>query len=183
MDCSPPGFSVRGNSPGKNTGVGCSAHSQGIFLTQGLTHVSSISGVGRQVLYPWRHQGRPLVPTQNWGWTHGGCLGNSRTTKLENPGAAKGSDPQDSPGISSGPPVWAWPSWKKTCARIFSQNAIPPTVATAPELTATTAQPPTRKFVVFPIVPGRESEAQRRRVTCSRSHSRLQIRFYLPNLP
>ena len=36
MDCSPPGFSVHGDSPGKNTGVGCHALLQGIFPTQGL---------------------------------------------------------------------------------------------------------------------------------------------------
>ena len=35
MDCSPPGFSVLGNSPGKNTGVGCHALLQEIFLTWG----------------------------------------------------------------------------------------------------------------------------------------------------
>ena len=35
VDCSPPGSSVRGDSPGKNTGVGCHALLQGIFLTQG----------------------------------------------------------------------------------------------------------------------------------------------------
>ena len=35
MDCSPPGSSVRGDSPGKNTGVGCHALLQGIFPTQG----------------------------------------------------------------------------------------------------------------------------------------------------
>ena len=35
MDCSPPGSSVHGDSPGKNTGVGCHALFQGIFLTQG----------------------------------------------------------------------------------------------------------------------------------------------------
>ena len=34
MDCSPPGSSVHGDSPGKNTGVGCHALLQGIFLTQ-----------------------------------------------------------------------------------------------------------------------------------------------------
>ena len=34
-DCSPPGSSVHGDSPGKNTGVGCCAFLQGIFLTQG----------------------------------------------------------------------------------------------------------------------------------------------------
>ena len=35
MDCSPPGSSVHGDSPGKNTGVGCYALLQGIFPTQG----------------------------------------------------------------------------------------------------------------------------------------------------
>ena len=35
MDCSLPGFSVHGDSPGKNTGVGCPALLQGIFPTQG----------------------------------------------------------------------------------------------------------------------------------------------------
>ena len=36
MDYSPPGSSVHGGSPGKNTGVGCHALLQGIFPTQGL---------------------------------------------------------------------------------------------------------------------------------------------------
>ena len=36
IDCSLPGFSVHGDSPGKNTGVGCHALFQGIFPTQGL---------------------------------------------------------------------------------------------------------------------------------------------------
>ena len=35
MDCSRPGSSVHGDSPGKNTGVGCHALLQGIFPTQG----------------------------------------------------------------------------------------------------------------------------------------------------
>ena len=35
MDYSPPGSSVHGDSPGKNTEVGCPALLQGIFLTQG----------------------------------------------------------------------------------------------------------------------------------------------------
>ena len=30
MDCSPPGSSVHGDSPGKNTGVGCHAFPKGI---------------------------------------------------------------------------------------------------------------------------------------------------------
>ena len=43
MDCSPPGSSVLGDSPGKNTGVGCHALLQGIFPTQGSTQVSLIA--------------------------------------------------------------------------------------------------------------------------------------------
>ena len=35
MDCSPPGFSVHGISPGKNIGVGCHFLVQGLLLTQG----------------------------------------------------------------------------------------------------------------------------------------------------
>ena len=34
-DCSPPGSSVHGDSPGKNTGVGCHVLLHGIFPTQG----------------------------------------------------------------------------------------------------------------------------------------------------
>ena len=36
MDCSLPGSSVHGDSPGKNTGVGCHVLLQGIFPTQGF---------------------------------------------------------------------------------------------------------------------------------------------------
>ena len=54
MDCSPPGSSVHGNSPGKNTGVGSHALLLGIFPTQGsnpgLLHC-------RQILYHMSHQG------------------------------------------------------------------------------------------------------------------------------
>ena len=54
MDCSPPSFSVHGDSPGKNTGVGCHAFLQGIFPTQrlnpGLPH-------WRWILYWLSHQG------------------------------------------------------------------------------------------------------------------------------
>ena len=35
MDCSPPGSSVHGDSPGKNTGADCHALIQGAFPTQG----------------------------------------------------------------------------------------------------------------------------------------------------
>ena len=50
MDCSLPGSSVHGDSPGKNTGVGCHFLLQGIFQNQGsnpcLLH-------GRHILYHW----------------------------------------------------------------------------------------------------------------------------------
>ena len=36
MDCSPPGFSVRGDSPGKNTGVGCHVLPLGYPLDPGI---------------------------------------------------------------------------------------------------------------------------------------------------
>ena len=52
MDCSPPGSSVHGDSPGKKTGVGCCALLRGIFPTQG-------SNPGpphcRQILYRLSH--------------------------------------------------------------------------------------------------------------------------------
>ena len=35
IDCNPPGSSVHGDSPGRNTGVGYHALLQGIFSTQG----------------------------------------------------------------------------------------------------------------------------------------------------
>ena len=58
MDCSPPGSSVLGDSPGKNTGMGCPALLQGIFPTQvsnlGLPHC-------RQILYWLSHQGNPKI--------------------------------------------------------------------------------------------------------------------------
>ena len=56
MDCSLPRSSVHGDSPGKNTGVGCHALLQGIFSTQGsnpgLPHF-------RWILYHLNHQGSP----------------------------------------------------------------------------------------------------------------------------
>ena len=54
MRCSLPGLSVHGDSPGKNTGVGCHTLLQRIFTTQesnpGLPHC-------RQILYLLSHQG------------------------------------------------------------------------------------------------------------------------------
>ena len=58
MGCSPPGSSVHGDSPGKNTRGGCHALLQGIFLTQGsnpgLSHC-------RRILYHLSYQGNPYT--------------------------------------------------------------------------------------------------------------------------
>ena len=48
MDCSPPGSSVHVDIPGKNTGAGCHAHLQGIFLTQ---RINPGLPQGRRILY------------------------------------------------------------------------------------------------------------------------------------
>ena len=62
MDLSLLGSSVHGDSPGKNTAVGCHALLHGIFLTQGLNpgllHC-------RQILYHLSHQGSPRFLKMN----------------------------------------------------------------------------------------------------------------------
>ena len=72
MDCSLPGSSVHGDSPSKNTGVGCHVLLQGIFPTQGsnpgLPHC-------RWFLYHLSHLGSPRI--LEWGgremFTTGSC--------------------------------------------------------------------------------------------------------------
>ena len=58
MDYNPPGSSVNGDSPGKNTEVGYHVLLQGIFPTQGsnprLLHC-------RRILYHLSHQGSPRI--------------------------------------------------------------------------------------------------------------------------
>ena len=58
MDCSLPGSSVHGDSPGGNTGVGCHALLQGIFPTQRLNQVSHIAG---GIFYHLSYQGSRYV--------------------------------------------------------------------------------------------------------------------------
>ena len=57
MDCSPPGSSAHGDSPGKNTGVGCH------FLLQGI---SSTQGLNLHLLCPlhWQAGSLPLLPPE-----------------------------------------------------------------------------------------------------------------------
>ena len=59
MDCSPPGASVHGDSPGKDTGVGCHAFLQGIFLTQGSNP---------RLVYPlhWQVGSLPIATWEAW---------------------------------------------------------------------------------------------------------------------
>ena len=61
VDYSPPGSSVHGDSPGKNTGVGCHALLQGIFPNQGsnpkILHC-------RWILYHLSHLESPRI----WEW-------------------------------------------------------------------------------------------------------------------
>ena len=58
MDFSPPGSSVHGDSPGKNTEMGCHFLLPGVFPTQGsnpgLPHC-------RRILYHLSHQGSPSL--------------------------------------------------------------------------------------------------------------------------
>ena len=60
-DCSPPGSSVQGQTPGKNTRVGCCALLQGVFPTHGLN-----PGLPhrRRILYCLHHQG--MLVDENW---------------------------------------------------------------------------------------------------------------------
>ena len=102
MDCSLLGSSVHGDSPGKNTGVGCHALLQGIFPTQGsnpgLSHC-------RWFLYRLSHQGS-LVYVESvhklWGFSKSSVVKNLPA----NTGDA-GSIPGwgRSPGEGSGNPL------------------------------------------------------------------------------
>ena len=61
MDCSRPGSSVHGDSPGENTGVGCHALFYGIFLTQGQNlHLLCLSH--------WQMGSLPLAPPEMPIW-------------------------------------------------------------------------------------------------------------------
>ena len=57
-DCSPPGSSVSGDSPSKNTRVGCHALLQGIFPTHALNPGLLYC---RQILYCLSHQESPRI--------------------------------------------------------------------------------------------------------------------------
>ena len=81
MDCSPPGSSVHGDSPGKNTRVDCHALLQETFPSQGSN--SSLLHC-RLILHHLSHQGSPRIPKWvaypffkgsfwPWNWTRIFC--------------------------------------------------------------------------------------------------------------
>ena len=78
MDYSPPGSSVHGDSPGKNTGVGCHALLQEIFPTQGSNLCLPVSSALWANSLPTEPPGlrefevnvlAREVPTQRSGWS------------------------------------------------------------------------------------------------------------------
>ena len=93
MDCSPPGSSIHGDSPGKNTGVGACSLLQGAFPTQrsnlGLPHC-------RWILYPLSLQGEMrFCPICVWAIHWWGFPGGS---SVKNPPASAG-DTRDAGSI------------------------------------------------------------------------------------
>ena len=82
MDCSPPGFSVHGDPPNKNSGARCHALLQGVFPTQGSNagHLHC-----RQILYHLSYQVSPRIlewvaypfsrgPSWPRNWTGVSCI-------------------------------------------------------------------------------------------------------------
>ena len=59
MDCSPPGSPVHGDSPGKNSGVGCHALLQGIFPAE-IEHRSPALQADSLLSEP---PGKPIIST------------------------------------------------------------------------------------------------------------------------
>ena len=97
MDCSPPDSSVHGNSPGKNTGVGCHALLQGIFPTQGSNY--------SQILYQLSQQGSPFP---------GGSVSKESAAKKEMQEArvrslGQGDSPEEEMAIHSSILAWKIP--------------------------------------------------------------------------
>ena len=74
MDCSTPASSVHGDSPGKNTGVGCHASARGSSQPRDQTHVSYVSCIDRQVFFTTSVPGKtlPVVTGKNY-WAATGC--------------------------------------------------------------------------------------------------------------
>ena len=121
MDYSLPGSSVYGDSPGKNTGVGCHALLHGIFPTQGSNPVLPIAG-GFFTSWPTREAQRRVKTPQN---TNDKSFPEGHTLSLDSllasweltapcphtrsSEATRGQDMEQSGWISRGPPLpFSW---------------------------------------------------------------------------
>ena len=117
MDCSLPGSSVQGDSPGKKTGVGCHALSHGIFPIQasnpGLPHC-------RQVLYHLSHQGSTLLQrrcntAQRVQLSACGCHSYRRRRSCSATGGHSSGPLPQQPAVKEGPLVGPfsrrWAEW------------------------------------------------------------------------
>ena len=107
MDCSLPSNSVHGDSPGKNTGVGCQARLQGIFPTEGLNPGLPYC---RQIVYCLSHQRSPRILEwvaypfsrgSSWtrNWTRVSCIAGGFFTIW----AAREAPISYNPALSSNP--------------------------------------------------------------------------------
>ena len=133
MDCGLPGSSVSGDSPGKNTGVGCHVLLQGIFSTQG-----SNSGLlhCRRILYCLSHQRSPRIlawvacpfsrgNSQPRSWTRVSCIVGSWATCYSLPAELPGK-----PSKLLGWVIWRQGIWnvglsnKGTLGRVWSGMQI-----------------------------------------------------------
>ena len=133
MDYSLPGSSVSGDSPGKNTEVGCHALLQGIISTQG-----SNSGLlhCRRILYCLSHQRSPRIlawvacpfsrgNSQPRSWTRVSCIVGSWATGYSLPAELPGK-----PSRLLGWVIWRQGIWnvgftnKGTLGRVWSGMQI-----------------------------------------------------------
>ena len=71
------------DSPGKNTGVGCYAFLQGIFLTQGSNPRLLSLLHCRQILHPLSHQGSPNTGSSSISTSSGDRLGTGPVSHFE----------------------------------------------------------------------------------------------------
>ena len=114
MDCSLPGSSVHGDSPGKNTGVSCHALLQGILPTQGLN-----PGLPhcRQILYHLSHQRSPIWYFSSANFSRSVVSNSLRPHELQH---ARPLCPSPIPGVHSNScPSSQW------CHPAISSSVIP----------------------------------------------------------
>ena len=164
MDCSPPGSSVHGDSPGKNTEAGCHALLQGIFPTQG-------SNLQLLHLLHWQEGSLPLAPpgeTQEkitvW-WICSRCPeGGGRETKDEAVVKVQGSSSQGtvptvsegglSPGLPSHMPAQPWEQASAPQGAGMSEPWVTQTGPADPRATVKHQHSPYLWTVTLPGEPG-----------------------------